>query len=292
MNVDFNPLAQKRTMVPKRQVFGIVPLLFSVLFGAAFAGISLLVIGGSGATDSTWEKTSGTVVDTSKRTASDGSTLHAAVVEYTVDGKSYQTVSNLSSSVAPKVGEDRDVAYNPIQPSQSQVTESIGSMWLFWLFPLFGVVIMVVSIVSFTKSLKRSRDIKQLLQTGQRVQGVLTDIQSSDTRSSGTYKITVTATSADDSVQHYTSDSIVAGGNLAMIDFHNNPVLIGVYVDSTNPRNYYVDISDIPDIAPQRVRDLIGQATVKNTQSQATPDDDNFNSPTSSSDTTPPPLFK
>ena len=62
-------------------------------------------------------------------------------------------------------------------------------------------------------------------------------------------------------VQNYVSDSLNGVAGLAMADFQNNPILIDVYVDLINPQNYYVDISDIPNLTPQRISELIQAAS-------------------------------
>ena len=45
-----------------------------------------------------------------------------------------------------------------------------------------------------------------------------------------------------------------------MADFRNNPIAIDVYIDTTNPKKYYVDISDIPNLTPERIQELIKSA--------------------------------
>ncbi len=94
------------------------------------------------------------------------------------------------------------------------------------------------------------------------MQGILTDIQSTGGNNNGSYKIVISATNIAGVVQNYVSDSLNNIAGLAMADFRNNPIPIDVYIDPTKPQNYYVDISDIPNLTPERIAQLT-QSAVK-----------------------------
>jgi hypothetical protein len=98
-----------------------------------------------------------------------------------------------------------------------------------------------------------------LVQTGQKLQGVMVDLQSQGTNNNG-YKIVVAADNGSGAVQNYVSDSLTGVGSLAMADFRTSPIPIDVYVDPSNPENYYVDISDIPNLTPERIQSLLQAA--------------------------------
>lgn len=248
----------------KRQKFGVGSLIFLLLFGAVFAGVSLFIINGM-RIDPSWTQISGEVVDTTSK-VSDGSTTYSAVVEYSVNGQEYRATSSSSSSFAPTIGEKREVAYNPAQPNQAKVVEG-ATAGLLWLFPIIGVAILVIAPIAFIRSLKRSSAINNLMQTGLKLQGILTDIQSTSGNNNSSYKIVVSATDNTGTVQNYVSDSVGGIGGLAMADFRTNPIPIDVYIDSANPQNYYVDIADIPNLTPERIAELVQSAT-KTTQPQ------------------------
>lgn len=265
----------------KRHKFGVFTLLMMLFLGAGFTVGGLLFINVIGKTNPSWTITTGEVVGSSRRT-SDGSTSYAAIVRYQVDGQTYQTKSSLSSSSVPTNGDEREVAYNPSQPNQAKVIESIA---LLWIFPIIGLVMLALAPILFIRSLKRSSTIKNLMQTGQKLPGVLTDIQSI-TSGNGGYRIVVSATDPTGTVQHYTSDSVTGIGSLTMADFRNNPIPIDVYIDPTNPQNYYVDIADIPNLTPERITQLLQSATQKtqspsvlSAQQPTTPPADNVQPP-------------
>lgn len=266
MNIQLNSNMFGNGFKAKRQKFGVGSLIFLLLFGAVFAGAGFFAINSS-KVDPSWTRISGEVVDSSSR-ISDGSTTYTAVVEYSVSGQEYRTTSSFSSSFAPTIGEKREIAYNPTQPNQAKVVEGAGATWWLWLFPIIGVAILIIAPVSFIRSLKRSSAINNLMQTGQKLQGILTDIQSTGgSNNNNSYKIVVSATDNSGTVQNYVSDSIGGIGGLALADFRSNPIPIDVYIDSTNTQNYYVDIADIPNLTPQRITELI-QSAAKTTQPQ------------------------
>jgi Protein of unknown function (DUF3592) len=247
----------------KRQKFGITGLLITLLIGVVFTGAGSLFLFSTRA-DPSWTKVNGQVVR-SATSVSKGSTLYSPIVSYTVDGQQYQVTRGYSSSSIPTIGEAKEIAYNPSQPSQAKVIESVGAMWWIWLFPVVGALLIVISVLSFVKSLNRSRKINKIISTGTKLQGVLTDIQSS---SNNGYKIIVSATDSFGNVQNYESDPVNGAGGLAMADFRSSPIPIDVYVDPTNSKHYYVDISDIPNLTPERISELIKKA-VSSTQPQS-----------------------
>lgn len=243
----------------KRQKFGVSSLLFLVLFGAAFTAAGVFAIK-SNEVNAGWKTVGGKTVSSSSY-ISDGSKMYTPVVEFKVDGQSYTTTSRMSSSSAPRVGEGRQVAYNPSRPDESKVIEGIGSTWWLYLFPIVGIVCLVAAPYTFIRSLKRGGDIDKLMRSGQKLQGVLVDVQSQGSSGDSGYKIVVAAIDTAGVVQNYTSDSLTGIGALAMADFRNKPIPIDVYVDPTNVQSYYVDVSDIPNLTPERISELIKFAT-------------------------------
>lgn len=246
----------------KRKKFGVDSLIFLVLFGAVFVSAGFFAINHS-RVDSSWARTSGEVVD-SLRSINEGST-YSAVVEYHVDAQSYRITSGFSSSFEPTIGETREVAYNPSQPSQAKIVESASTTWWLWIFPVIGLTVLIIAPVAFFRSVKRSKRIDNLLQTGQKLQGVLVDVQPIDSQA-GTCTITVAATDSSGVVRNYTSDVITGSRGFGLLDLRSNPVPIDVYIDPTNPENYYVDIADIPGLTPERIKELIEQAKKKSSQ--------------------------
>jgi hypothetical protein len=251
------------TFTTKRKKFGIGSLIFLVLFGTAFTAGGIIALR-SNSIDPDWTVTAGKVVDIS-RSSNDGSTTYSPVVSYQVEGRSYRAASNMSSSFQPYIGQNREVAYNPDQPEQSKIVESATTTWWLYLFPIIGIACIVLGPYQYIQGAKRDKKIKQLIRTGLKLQGVLVDVQSEGDSNSNSYKIVVAATDPTGTVQNYVSDSLGGIAGVAMADFRNNPIPIDVYVDPSNHENYYVDISDIPNLTPERIVQLL-KGTAENTE--------------------------
>ncbi|MBC7546320.1 DUF3592 domain-containing protein [Candidatus Saccharibacteria bacterium] len=242
----------------KRQQFGIGALLLMLIVGAVFTGVGFFILK-STKIDPSWVSIPGTVVASSSSVGS-GSTTYAAVVSYQVNGQTYKVTSSSSSSSYPTIGENRNIAYNPVHPDQSKVVQTAGTVWFIYIFPVIGIICLISAPYLFIKARKRNSAISNLMQSGQKMQGVLVDIQAQGANSNSGYKIIVSATNASGTVQNYVSDFITGIGGLAMADFRNTPIPIDVYIDPTNPQNYYVDIADIPNLSPDRIASLLKTA--------------------------------
>lgn len=250
----------------KRKKFGFSSMLSLMLFGAIFAAAGGFIYK-SMQIDPSWTRVQGSVVDVSSR-ISDGSTLHTPVIEYTVADQKYRVTGNSSSSAYPTVGGSREVAYNPDQPGQGKAVEGAGSQLFVLAFVVIGIGLFLLAPFLFFRSLKRSRHIDNLMRSGHKLQGVLVDVHSESSNNNSGYSIVVAATDASGLVQNYVSDSMAGLGGLAMADFKTTPIPIDVYVDPTNPQNYYVDISDIPNLTPQRITELVQSALSGQLQNQ------------------------
>lgn len=243
----------------RRQKFGIGSLLFLMLFGAIFTGLGVLALV-SNKVDPSWTRVTGEVVDSSSH-RNDGSTTYSPIVQYEVNDQSYRVVSSISSSSYPRIGEKREIAYNPVRPDQSKVVQSASTQWFIYLFPIVGVACLAIAPYAFIRSARRSNNINQLMQSGQQLQGILVDIRPDGSNNNSGYKIVVAATDPSGAVQNYTSDSLTGIGGLAVADFRNTPIPIDVYIDPLRPQDYYVDVADIPNLTPQRIGELIKSAT-------------------------------
>lgn len=262
MNLNLNPgITSLKT---RRQKFGIGSMLLFLIIGGIVTTVGFFIVN-STKIDSSWTRTSGEIVDITSK-ISDGSTMYSPVVEYKVDGQSYQATSSIRTSSRPNKGDSREVAYNPSDPEQSKLIESGGVQWLMYLFPLAGILLLVLGPLLFIRSLTRSRAISDLMRSGRKLQGVLVDIQTSgyNSKKAG-YKIVVAAADSSGAVQNYVSDSLTGIGGLSMADYRNTPIPIDVYVNPNNPKDYYVDIADIPNITTERIGQLLNTVT-QNTQ--------------------------
>jgi hypothetical protein len=177
------------------------------------------------------------------------------------------------------MGEVRQVAYNPSNPDESKAVSGLGTRILVVGIPfVVGAFLCIFAPILLIKSLKRSFAIKRLQQTGQKVSGVVIDIISSKNG----YAVVVGAPDNAGGVRNYTSDGVSGAGGFSLLDFRTHPIPMDVYVDTTNPNNYYVDISEIPNLTPERITELIAAAK-NNFQSPKVPESFVPNNPSSTS---------
>jgi hypothetical protein len=246
------------TMGVKRQKFGVFTLVMLMGIGAGFTLLGIPLVK-SNKIDPSWTRVTGTVIRVNAVNGSSGTT-YAPVVQYSAGGQKYEVANNFSTSSYPSLGSTRQVAYDPAQPQHSKVVGGIASNVLVYIFPAVGVAMLIGGPVLFIRSLARSKDIHSLKSTGQKVQGVITDVQSLGGNNSS-YRIVVSANDAAGQVRNYTSDVVYGIGGLSLFDYRSNPVPMDVYVNPANPGDYYVDVSEVPGLTPERIQQLIASAT-------------------------------
>lgn len=261
MNISFNSnAAGLMNLKARRQKFGIGSLIVMLIIGVAFIGIGKTVLK-SMSVNSSWTRVTGKVISVSAGNTSGSTTTYAPIVQYTANGQQYQVSSSVSSSSYPQIGTPKQVAYDPSNPGDAKVINGVGTTWFVYIFPIVGIIMVVGSPILFVRSMRRSHDIKGLQQTGVKLQGVLTDVlQVGQTNQGGSaYKMIVSATNQAGQVQAYTSDTIHGMGGITLAHFQSHPIPIDVYVNPSNPKDYYVDISDIPSLTPEKISELIQQ---------------------------------
>jgi len=260
MNIKLNSL--KSDPKVKLHTFGLGTCIVFLLFGVVFTGVGYMA-SKSFEIDQSWMQTTGEVIDTTSR-LSDGQTTYRPIVQYDVSGQQYTITGSIGGSSRPSLGDMREVGYNPQQPAQAKLVEGAESKIFSLLFPLIGIVSIILSIYFFIKSRSRSRKIKTILQAGQKVQGVLLSINSNSSQNGHKiYKIKVAAPDLNGVVQNYTSDSITGADGIDMMDLRENPIPIDVYIDRANSENYYVDITMLPKMTPDQIKELLKDAIRK-----------------------------
>jgi hypothetical protein len=246
-----------------RHQTGFKELLVSVIFGTIFIAVGIPFVK-SNRIPSGWEKINGEIIEASTRQR-EGSTLYSPVVEYQIKGEAYRVSGNVSTSWMPKIGDTREVAYNPAMPSQARLTESGATNMIVWIFPLSGGLLILLTLYGFIKSKVRSRQIQELISHGTKITGVLIDIKVPLNRKDNTFQIVVSATDLQGVVQNYVSDPVSGIGALGLADFKSQPIPIDVYLDSGNQKIYYVDVADIPNLTSERIQQLIKNAQTPQT---------------------------
>ena len=127
-----------------------------VLFGLIFAvvGIALLFFANSSIKtynekNATFIETTSTVVD--YKYNDDG--LQAIIVEYVVDGQTYQKISNSYSNMPKSIGTEVSVKYNPNNPKDAIWTSDSSNIIL----PIFGAVFTLVGVFVVISSVKNGK---------------------------------------------------------------------------------------------------------------------------------------
>lgn len=252
----------------RRQKFGLFSLIIMVVVGAIFIVVGLAIFKSS-KIDPSWQRITGNVVATSN-SFSNGTTTYVPVVQYQVSGQNYRVTGSTGSSTYPALGSSRQVAYNPSNPAQSKVVSGAGSTLVVLITSVIGALLIIWAPIAYVRSLRRGRDISSLQQSGQKLQGIISDIQTTSMNNvnnnsgSNSYKIVVSAVDSSGAARSFVSDSLTGIGGLAMADFRTNPIPIDVYIDPANPQNYYVDVSEVPNLTPQRIQELIASAVHHN----------------------------
>ena len=297
MNINLGSVITQNTKTGRKK-FGIGSLIFMILGGVIFIVVGFSAMNSS-KVDPSWKQTTGEIVDVTSRLSSDndGSRIHRAIIRYEVNGKTYKVTGHKSSSTYPKIGNTLELTYNPSQPSQYKLVSDSSQEWMKYLPFAVGALLLVTGPFLYIRSKKRNDEINRLMQSGQKLQGVMVDVQrfgggvnrsgdsfNRSSRSNESYKIVVSAADASGAVQNYVSDSLVGAGIIATADFRSTPIPIDVYVDPVNPKNYYVDVSDIPNLTPERIKDLIESVRPKQ---PATFTEENKSSDTSINPTPP-----
>ena len=271
---------------PKHHKFGLFSFIVVMAIGAIFALTASTMIIRSNYTKPNWVKINGQVVSITPM-LNNGTTTYSPVVNYEVNSQLYTVNDSVSSSSRPDIGSSITVAYNPAHPEQAQVVQNSSSRVMAYSFLSIGILCLVIAPIAYVQSSRRHKDMKALKITGHRLQGVLTNVQTLPGMNHDLgYKIVVTATDLNGQVQNYVSDSLTGIGGLAMADFHNSPIAIDVYVNPNKPEDYYVDVSEIPSLTPERIVELIQSARHGQPQNFATNEIPNW--PQSTTPPTPP----
>jgi hypothetical protein len=248
----------------RRKKFGFGYLLLFLFVGIVFISVSLL-LSKSQQINPSWVRISGSISDYTPSLAN-GHTSYDPIVTYAVKGKKYIVSSSTSSSSIPLKGTPVSVAYNPSNPNQAKVVSSAVQKSLPFIFGVIGLIMTVLGIVLFILSWRRSKDINNLRQSGHKVKGIIIDFRvtaydgASERSGFNTmqpiYKVIVAANDpVSGNERQYTSDA-VKGMATAIYE-----ALRDVYVNPSNPDDYYVDVSELPGLTPERIQALLASVT-------------------------------
>lgn len=226
-------------------------LMFGIFL---FIGLVFMVIAGFVASSSqekvnTYIQVEGVVTDLEQSaSSSDNSYTYYPIVEYTAnDGNVYSFRSNVGSSPPSyEINEVVIVMHPPDQPQSGQIND-FTSLWLFpIIFGSLGFIFFAVGLGGFIYQINSNKRKEFLLRNGQRLTANVTGViinRSITVNGRNPFKITCQ--------RHETSSNIVQTFESENIWFDPSAFApqgkeVTVYVDYTNPKKYYVDISFLP----------------------------------------------
>jgi len=262
-------------MKTRRRKFGVGYLLLFLFISVVFISVGFFVHK-SQQINPSWPRTNGSITSY-RSTMNNGQISYTPVVGYTVKGQSYTVSSSTSSSSMPVVGATVPVAYNPSNPSQAKVISGAAAKVVPFISIGIGILMLILGPVMFIRSWRRSKDINNLRQTGRKITGVLVDIRVTGNNGGNRvrpgyvgginnmqpiYKVIVAANDpVTGSARQFTSDPIMGMATVIYEAIHGQPVPIDIYINPSNPNDYYVDISELPSLTPQAITDMLARAT-------------------------------
>lgn len=148
MHIDFstNRAVQTKPMKPWQ----------GVLFGLIFAIIGIVLLCFAISSIKTYNEKNKTYIETISKVVDykyDDEGLQAIVVEYVVDGQTYQKISNSYSNMPKSIGTEVSVKYNPNNPRDAIWTSDSTNIIL----PIVGVVFTLIGVLVVVSSIKNGK---------------------------------------------------------------------------------------------------------------------------------------
>ena len=132
-----------------------------ILFGLIFVIIGIAVLIFAVSSIKTYNEKNKTFVEITSRVVDykyDDEGLQAIVVEYVVDGQTYQKISNTYSNMPKSIGTEVSIKYNPNNPRDAIWTTDSTNIIL----PIFGAVFTLVGFFVIISNVKNTKKQNQL----------------------------------------------------------------------------------------------------------------------------------
>ena len=132
-----------------------------VLFGLIFAIVGVALLCFAVSSIKTYNEKNETFVETTSRVVDykyNDERLQAIVVEYVVDGQTYQKVSNSYSNMPKSIGSEVSIRYIPNNPQDAIWTSDSTNIVL----PIVGVVFILAGVIVVISSIKNGKKQKML----------------------------------------------------------------------------------------------------------------------------------
>ena len=132
-----------------------------VLFGLIFVIVGIALLCFAVSSIKTYNEKNETFVETTSKVVDykyNDEGLQAIVVEYVVDGQTYQKVSNSYSNMPKSIGTEVSVKYNPNNPQDAIWTSDSTNIIL----PIFGAVFTLAGVIVVISSIKKGKTQKMI----------------------------------------------------------------------------------------------------------------------------------
>ena len=132
-----------------------------VLFGLIFVIVGIALLCFAVSSIKTYNEKNETFVETISKVVDykyNDEGLQAIVVEYVVNGQTYQKVSNSYSNMPKSIGTEVSVKYNPNNPQDAIWTSDSTNIVL----PIFGAVFTLVGVIVVISSIKKGKTQKMI----------------------------------------------------------------------------------------------------------------------------------
>lgn len=132
-----------------------------VLFGLIFVIVGIALLCFAVSSIKTYNEKNETFVETTSKVVDykyNDEGLQAIVVEYVVNGQTYQKVSNSYSNMPKSIGTEVSVKYNPNNPQDAIWTSDSTNIVL----PIFGAVFTLVGVIVVISSIKKGKTQKMI----------------------------------------------------------------------------------------------------------------------------------
>lgn len=221
--------------------------LLAIIFSVVGAGI---IIGGIFSAVSTSKfkgtavETTATVISVSKHTDSDGDTSYTVYVSYTVDGTMYN--NNYSTSSYISEGSRVKVYYDKNNPSiMKTTTSSFGGI----IMSIFGIPFCAVGLALLFNKINKMGGKKKLIETGDKIfaefQEVIVNYSYSVNNRCPYNIICKGRDNITGQTRTFKSENI--WDNPEYIIREKNITTFPVYIDTNNPKKYYLSLEGIEE---------------------------------------------
>jgi hypothetical protein len=202
-------------------------------------------------------KTEGNVINIIQSRSSDGGNLMYSPEVSFVDAKG-QTItfgSNTSSSVSTyKIGEKVSVLYRK-DNSQDAKINTFFQIWFGSIMVVFlGGIFFLIGLITIVRQIRKNSLAKRLLSSGTRISAKVISVETSNLRSGfsvgsrlpeQSYQVIAQwLNPANNQMYIFKSDSL---------NYNPESFVVGkdveVYIDLANPKNYYINLANIPKVA-------------------------------------------